>query len=140
VSQEKNDKRYIRFEVKDSGTGIKEEDKGKLLKMFGKLDHGNSEVNHQGVGLGLTISDTLERVLCDDDGIKGIKVESRYNEGSTFWFMVNTGYCKETMETNGTNGDELNFSDDKRDRESGPLETFQMKPKTKKRFKVEMTD
>jgi len=136
VSQENNDKRFLRFEVKDTGSGIKEEDKGKLFRMFGKLDNGNCEVNHQGVGLGLTISDTLARVLCDDEDVKGIKVESQYNKGSTFWFMINTGSSGGPVETNG---DELNFSDDERERESGPLEIYQMKPKIKGKFKVEMS-
>lgn len=53
ASRENNGK-YIRFEVKDTGTGIKEEDMGKLFRMFGRLDNHD---NHEGVGLGLTISD-----------------------------------------------------------------------------------
>ena len=41
--------------VKDTGVGIKEEDKAKLFKQFGFLD-ATREVNTGGVGLGLHIS------------------------------------------------------------------------------------
>ena len=40
--------------VKDNGTGIAKEDLSKLFTRFGKL-HRTAEMNHEGLGLGLTI-------------------------------------------------------------------------------------
>jgi signal transduction histidine kinase len=37
--------KVIRIEVEDSGLGIREEDQGKLFKMFGKLEQNNGEIN-----------------------------------------------------------------------------------------------
>ena len=40
--------------VKDTGAGIAQEDISKLFNRFGKL-HRTAEMNHEGIGLGLTI-------------------------------------------------------------------------------------
>ena len=40
--------------VKDTGAGIAQEDFPKLFSRFGKL-HRTAEMNHEGIGLGLTI-------------------------------------------------------------------------------------
>ncbi len=53
-------KKQIYFSVKDTGIGIKEEDKSKLFKIFGKIAHDN-EINPSGIGLGLTICDKILR-------------------------------------------------------------------------------
>ena len=82
---------YIEMSVEDTGLGIKEEDKEKLFKMFGKLEDergGGTIVNKQGVGLGLTISNNLAKLLCDHKEIGGIRVESEYKKGSKFMFMI----------------------------------------------------
>ena len=44
--------------VEDTGIGIKDEDKEKLFKFFGKLSSTN-KVNKGGMGLGLTISKSI---------------------------------------------------------------------------------
>ena len=78
----------LRIMVEDSGIGIKDEDKPKLFKLFGKLDnHENSKLNSTGIGLGLTISNTLAKMLNPDDP-KGIYLESTLGEGSKFWFFL----------------------------------------------------
>ena len=41
--------------VKDTGVGIEQEDQERLFNMFGKL-HRTAEMNHEGIGLGLTIT------------------------------------------------------------------------------------
>ena len=41
-------------QVKDTGAGIAQEDIHKLFNRFGKL-HRTAEMNHEGIGLGLTI-------------------------------------------------------------------------------------
>ena len=48
----------IHFKVEDSGIGIKEDEKDKLFKLFGKLKI-KDNINQNGVGLGLTISKKL---------------------------------------------------------------------------------
>jgi signal transduction histidine kinase len=48
----------LEFRVVDTGIGIKNEDLSKLFKMFGKLNS-TSDMNQNGVGLGLTISKRL---------------------------------------------------------------------------------
>jgi len=85
-------KDYVEMSVEDTGLGIKEEDKDKLFKMFGKLENerGGTIVNTQGVGLGLTISNNLAKLLCDKRELEGIKVESEYRKGSKFTFIIKT--------------------------------------------------
>jgi signal transduction histidine kinase len=57
-------KRYLKFEIQDTGIGIKEEDQAKLFKSFGKIDlEGRTYLNPQGVGLGLVISNELAKLL-----------------------------------------------------------------------------
>jgi signal transduction histidine kinase/CheY-like chemotaxis protein len=83
-------KEHILFWVSDTGTGIKEEDKGKLFKMFGKLE-ATTNINTQGVGLGLTISQNLVNVLNKEDG-SHIKLESEYGKGTRFFFSIPIKY------------------------------------------------
>jgi len=45
----------LEVSVADNGVGIKEEDLGKLFKLFGFLDS-TKELNTKGIGLGLHIS------------------------------------------------------------------------------------
>lgn len=44
----------LKFSVKDSGIGIKPEDKAKLFKLFGKLES-TAYINTSGIGIGLNI-------------------------------------------------------------------------------------
>lgn len=80
-------KGYLEFKVKDTGIGIKDEDRPKLFKMFGKLDQANARDNHQGIGLGLLISNKLARMLSGDAKSEGIILESD-ERGSTFSFLI----------------------------------------------------
>ena len=77
--------------VEDTGIGIKEEDKEKIFKQYGKIDHGkNNTLNAQGVGLGLIISDALARKLAttiDSEG-PGISFESEFGKGAKFFFTI----------------------------------------------------
>jgi len=79
---------HIEFSVVDTGIGIKNEDKGKLFKMFGKLEETATRENNEGAGLGLTISHTLAKLLCKDPSIAGIQLKSRFGEGSNFYFLI----------------------------------------------------
>jgi len=77
----------IWFWVKDTGIGIKEQDIQNLFKMFGKLED-PQKINTQGVGLGLTISNNLVRLLNQNEEDSGIKVESKLDHGTTFSFYI----------------------------------------------------
>lgn len=71
-----------RFCVKDQGPGIAEADRGKLFKDFSKLGH-KPTAGETSTGLGLAIS---RRIIEAHGGTIG--VESKLNEGSTFWFLL----------------------------------------------------
>jgi len=73
------------FSVEDTGIGIRENDKSKLFKTFGKLNQQNKSINTQGVGLGLTIASNLVKALTPDEKIE---FESQYGKGTRFWFRI----------------------------------------------------
>ncbi len=74
--------------VEDTGVGIKDEDKDKLFKLFGKLENTESAtINPSGTGLGLNISNKLAKKLGPNTS-QGIQVDSTYGIGSTFSFLL----------------------------------------------------
>ena len=85
--------------VRDTGIGIKKEDFSKMFSSFGKIDN---EMNPHGVGLGLSISQTLARRLGPKDN-KGIKVQSEYGKGSCFYFMIESFPKEKTDRKNRMN-------------------------------------
>ena len=87
---EESETRMFKFSVQDSGIGIKEEDLSKLFVLFGKLKQENPELNRTGIGFGLTISNTLAKMLYLGPE-SGIFVKSEYGLGSTFWFKIDGG-------------------------------------------------
>ncbi len=70
---------YARFEVQDTGVGIKEEDQARLFQMFSRMHPTMAE----GTGLGLSI---VHRMVTQQNGQVG--VESIPDKGSTFWFTL----------------------------------------------------
>jgi CheY-like chemotaxis protein len=72
----------LQFTVKDTGIGIKAEDRAKL---FGEFNQVNTQRNRgiEGTGLGLAISRNLCRLMGGD-----ISVESEYGKGSVFTATV----------------------------------------------------
>ena len=79
---------YLKFSVKDTGIGIKHQDKDKLFQRFGRLDHDNDSLNKHGVGLGLSISDQLAKLLSCSQMEQNIAIESIFGMGSTFSFVI----------------------------------------------------
>ncbi|SFB06831.1 Signal transduction histidine kinase [Acetitomaculum ruminis DSM 5522] len=72
----------LEITVKDTGMGIREEDKEKLFKSFSQLDKIKNK-NIEGTGLGLTISKQLVSLMNGE-----IIFESKYGEGSVFGFRL----------------------------------------------------
>lgn len=72
----------LRFEVQDSGQGIKEEDLNKLFDAFKQVDMARNR-SKEGTGLGLSICKQLVTLMGGD-----ITVESEYGKGSTFAFSI----------------------------------------------------
>ena len=69
-------------EVKDTGIGIRDEDREKLFESFTRLDQ---QINHhiEGTGLGMSIVTALLSMMGSE-----MHLESRYGEGSVFSFTL----------------------------------------------------
>ncbi|MGM0608652.1 MAG: response regulator [Candidatus Muiribacteriota bacterium] len=79
-----SEKGKLCFSVRDTGIGINEEQQGKLFKSFTQADNSTTR-KFGGTGLGLVISDLLAQKM----GSK-IKIESKYGEGTKFYFDIIT--------------------------------------------------
>ncbi|MCE3284313.1 MAG: putative histidine protein kinase [Steroidobacteraceae bacterium] len=71
----------VRFEVQDTGIGIRREDRQRLFKAFSRLERGNEK--RPGTGLGLYLSGRLAALLGGR-----IDVHSRVGVGSTFTLVL----------------------------------------------------
>ncbi|MGN0247404.1 MAG: ATP-binding protein [Lachnospiraceae bacterium] len=84
LTLEKEDEKglFIRFSVKDSGQGIRENDLQQLFEAFSQVD---KKKNHkiEGTGLGLTISRDLVHLMGGE-----LSVTSQYGCGSEFFFSI----------------------------------------------------
>lgn len=76
------DTAIIRYSIKDTGIGIKEEDLGKLFTQFQRLEETRNR-NIEGTGLGINISVQLLLLMGSE-----LKVESEYGKGSEFYFDI----------------------------------------------------
>jgi signal transduction histidine kinase/ActR/RegA family two-component response regulator len=69
---------FLRFDIKDTGIGIRAEDAGKLFKPFEQLDTRKNR-NVVGTGLGLAICSRLCQLMGGD-----LRLKSEYGVGSVF--------------------------------------------------------
>lgn len=81
-----NDKITLRFEVRDTGIGIKKEKQEKIFDAFSQEDTSTTK-KYGGTGLGLTISNRLLELM----GSK-LQLDSAVGKGSTFYFDLNVKY------------------------------------------------
>lgn len=76
---------FIHVFVRDTGIGIPEEDLPRLFERFYRVDKARSR-EMGGTGLGLSI---VKHLVAAHHGVT--RVESRINDGSTFWFTLPEG-------------------------------------------------
>lgn len=81
VKNEVSQKVRLRFEVEDTGTGIRLEDREKLFMPFVQIGGRDSKVG--GTGLGLTISKQNVELMGGQIGVSG-----EFNKGSLFYFEI----------------------------------------------------
>ncbi|AOY74954.1 hybrid sensor histidine kinase/response regulator [Clostridium formicaceticum] len=82
----------LKFAVADTGRGIAQKDKPRLFKAFSQID-GSVTRKHGGTGLGLVISKQLVEMMGGR-----IWVESKENQGSTFYFTAKFKQAKKIIE------------------------------------------
>ena len=86
----------IRFSIKDTGIGIKKENKKKILEAFTQEDNSTTR-NYGGTGLGLTITNSLLKLMNSK-----LEIESELNVGSTFSFelLLKSELCNNHLSAN----------------------------------------
>jgi two-component system CheB/CheR fusion protein len=79
------------FEVKDTGIGIRPEDRAQIFKSFFQAESSPSR-HYAGTGLGLAICEQLVQLMNGKIG-----VESEFGKGSKFWFTINLEFLSPDM-------------------------------------------
>ncbi len=72
----------LKYSIKDTGIGIKQEDIGKIYDAFQRFDTSKNR-NIEGTGLGMNIVQQILKLMNSE-----LKIESNYGEGSEFYFEI----------------------------------------------------
>ncbi|NIJ54051.1 response regulator [Dyadobacter arcticus] len=72
----------VRFSVEDTGIGMSEDQIANIFSEYGQASE-NTSLQYGGTGLGLTISQKLVRLMGSE-----LEVNSKYNDGSQFFFTL----------------------------------------------------
>lgn len=100
-SYKRDDQTVVRFEVTDTGIGIRKEQQERIFNSFSQADQATTR-RYGGTGLGLTICKNII------DALRGrFGVDSEYEQGSTFWFELPV---EEPMDHSNTKPIENNLS------------------------------
>jgi len=83
--EQRNDKPYIRFDIEDTGIGIRADKQNTIFESFSQADSSNSR-RFGGTGLGLAITKQLVKLLGGE-----ISLSSTAGEGSVFSLMIPAG-------------------------------------------------
>lgn len=82
VLEKSDEKVKLAFEVRDTGSGIRQEDLAKLFESFRRFDIRN-DYSIEGIGVGLSIANGYVKLMGGE-----IKVESAYGKGSEFTVIL----------------------------------------------------
>ncbi|MHC4871982.1 MAG: CHASE4 domain-containing protein [Planctomycetota bacterium] len=82
ISSVIDNREIVRFSIDDTGIGISEDKLEKVFARFTQVDSSTTR-RYGGSGLGITITNELLKLMGGE-----LKVKSRPEEGSTFWFEI----------------------------------------------------